>query len=215
MIGDKVNIKPKHTQAATAVLEMIGTVEPGTTFTVAGQSGAGKSETAHELGRLLEEAGLKAFVFAQDDYFLYPPKTNHNRRVDDIQWVGTQEVNTALLGEHLEHFKNARSRVLEKPLVVFDEDRITSEKVDLSPFNVAIAEGTYTTLLDNVDYKVFIARNYFDTLEDRKERGREKIDDFSEQIMKIEDAIISKHEALADFIIDKNFNVTRGERKKD
>ena len=52
MIGDKVHIKPKHTKAATAIVEMIqGDVGPGTTFTVAGQSGAGKSETAwHQRG---------------------------------------------------------------------------------------------------------------------------------------------------------------------
>jgi uridine kinase len=215
VIGDKLNIKPKHTKAATAVLDLIGTVAPGATFTVAGQSGAGKSETAAEIARLLEERGLKTFVFGQDDYFFYPPKTNHNRRVDDIEWVGTQEVNLPLLGEHLAHFKNAPNRVLEKPLVVFDEDRITTEKVDLSPFDVAIAEGTYTTLLDNVDYKVFIDRNYFDTLDDRRERGREKIDDFSEQIMKIEDGIISRHAALADFIVNKDFSVRRNERASD
>jgi len=215
VIGDKVNIKPKHTKAATAVVEMIGKVEPGTTFTVAGQSGAGKSETAHELGRLLEEAGLKAYVFAQDDYFFYPPKTNHNRRVDDIQWVGTQEVNLALLDEHLDHFKNSRGRVLEKPLVVFEEDRTTTEQVDLSPFDVAIAEGTYTTLLANADYKVFIDRNFIDTLDDRKERAREEIDDFSEQVMKIEDAIISKHIELADFVVNTDFTVRRVERTSD
>jgi len=210
MIGDKVNAKPKHAKAAKQIFDMVKDELTGRhAFTVAGQSGAGKSEVAQELAKLLDAAGHKTLVFQQDDYFVNPPKTNHNRRVDDIEWVGTNEVHIALLDEHLDTFKNSSTRVLEKPLVVFDEDRITTEKLDVSPFDVVIAEGTYTTLLKNADYRVFINRDYHDTKDDRKERGREKIDDFSEQIMKIEDAIISKHKSLADFVISKDFDVVR------
>ena len=208
MIGDKVNTKPKHDKAAGLIFAAIGDKLPdATTITVAGQSGAGKSEVAEALSRHLDAAGRRVLIFQQDDYFFYPPRTNHARRVEDITWVGTQEVNLKLLGEHLGVYKNTPTQVLEKPLVVFNEDRITTEKVDLSPFDVLIAEGTYTTLLSNVDYRIFIDRDYHDTKEDRLERAREKIDDFSEQIMKIEDRIISKHRALADIIVKKDFTV--------
>ena len=135
------------------------------------------------------------------------PRTNHNRRVDDINWVGTQEVNLKLLDEHMASFKDKLTVLLEKPLVIFKEDTITSERVDLSPFNVLIAEGTYTSLLTNIDYRVFIDRDYHDTMEDRRERGRETIDEFSEQVLKIEDRIISKHRSLAQFIVNKDFSV--------
>jgi len=208
MIGDKVNTKEKHTRAATAIYERIGEhIRAGTTFTVAGQSGAGKSEVAHELARLLDEAGLKTVVFQQDDYFFFPPKTNHNRRVDDIGWVGTQEVNLALLDEHMDAFKNSANRVLEKPLVIFEEDRMITENVDFTPFRAMIAEGTYTTLLKNADWRVFIDRDYYDTYEDRRERGREKLDEFSEKIMKIEDAIISRHKGRANIVVKKDFSI--------
>jgi uridine kinase len=209
MIGDKVRIQPHHTKAAR---EIYGAVKDElgagpTTFTVAGQSGAGKSEIAQELGKLLDADGRKTIIFQQDDYFFYPPKTNHNRRLADINWVGTKEVNIKLLDEHLALFKNSTTQILEKPLVVFEENRITSEKVDLSPFNVLIAEGTYTTLLKNADYHVFIDRDYYDTKKHREERGRDVIDSFSEEVLKIEDKIISKHKSLASFIVRKNFSV--------
>jgi uridine kinase len=214
MIGDRVNIKPKHDKAARMIFEAIGGRLPAsTTLTVAGQSGAGKSEIAEALSRLLDEAGRKVLIFQQDDYFFYPPRTNHSRRLDDIDWVGTQEVNLALLDEHLGCFKKSQTKVLEKPLVVFDEDRITTEKIDLSPFDALIAEGTYTTLLKNTDYRIFIDRDYHDTKEDRKERGRDVIDEFSERIMKIEDRIISKHRALANIIVKKDFTVELVEEK--
>jgi uridine kinase len=209
MIGDKVHTQPYHTKAAREIFEVVKD-ELGTgpvTFTVAGQSGAGKSEIAEELAKVLGEAGRKTIIFQQDDYFFYPPKTNHNRRLDDIEWVGTKEVNLKLLDEHLERFKNSNAQIIEKPLVIFKEDRITSEKVDLSPFKVLIAEGTYTTLLKNADYHVFIDRDYHDTEEHRKARGRDVVDEFSNKILKIEDRIISKHKSLASFIVRKDFSI--------
>ena len=209
MIGDKIHVQPQHTRAAEAIYavlkDRIG--DERVAVTVAGQSGAGKSEIAHELARLLDAGGHKTFVFQQDDYFVYPPKTNHNERVKNIEWVGTQEVRLDLMNQHLDAFKSGKHQLLEKPLVIFDEDRITSEKIDLSPFDVVIAEGTYTSLLGSADYHVFIDRDYYDTLAHRRERGRDKIDDFTNQILKIEDAIITKHKQYADFVVNKDYTV--------
>lgn len=209
MIGDKIHVQPHHTQAASQLFEAmkdkIG--EERVAITVAGQSGAGKSEIAHELARFFDGEGHKTFVFQQDDYFVYPPKTNHRQRLKDIDWVGTKEVNLKLMDEHVGAFKKNRPELLEKPLVIFDEDRITSEKVDLSPFGIAIAEGTYTSLIKNADYHVFIDRDYYDTLEHRKERGRDNIDEFTDRILKIEDRIITKHKQYADFVVRKDYTV--------
>jgi len=209
MIGDKIHVEPHHTQAAREIFELVKDRVGGgrVVFTVAGQSGAGKSEIAHELARFLDEHGHKTYVFQQDDYFVHPPKSNHNERLKDIEWVGTQEVHVKLLDEHVGSFKGEKSLMLEKPLVIFDEDRITTEKVDLSRFDIAIAEGTYTSLLKNADYHVFIDRDYYDTREHRLARGRDKIDEFTDSILKIEDGIITKHKEYADFIVRKDYSV--------
>ena len=209
MIGDKVHIEPHHTKAAEeifhAVKDRVGSDRVA--FTVAGQSGAGKSEIAAELARLFDGDGHKTFIFQQDDYFVYPPKTNHNQRLKDIGWVGTKEVKINLLDEHIAAFKSGKHPLLKKPLVIFDEDRLTEETVDLSPFDIVIAEGTYTSLLKNADYHVFIDRDYYDTKKHRLARGRDKIDEFSDEILKIEDKIITKHKQYADFIVRKNYSV--------
>jgi uridine kinase len=209
MIGDKIHVEPHHTKAAKEVFEAVKGTLGGdrVVFTVAGQSGAGKSEIAHELAGFLDGGGRKTVIFQQDDYFVYPPKTNHNQRLKDIGWVGTQEVRLKLLDEHAQAFKRGQNLMLEKPLVVFDEDRITSETIDLSPFDIMIVEGTYTSLLKNADYHVFIDRDYYDTREHRLARGRDKIDEFSDKILKIEDLIISKHKQLADFVVRKDYTV--------
>ena len=118
MIGDKIHVQPHHTSAAKAVFEILKDKIGGgrVAVTVAGQSGAGKSEIAHELARFLDGDGHKTFVFQQDDYFVHPPKSNHNERVKDIDWVGTQEVKLKLMNEHVEAFKGGKHELLEKPL---------------------------------------------------------------------------------------------------
>jgi uridine kinase len=209
MIGDKIHVQPHHTSAAKEIFEAVKDKlgEGRWTFTVAGQSGAGKSEIAHELARFLDEVGHKTYVFQQDDYFVYPPKTNHQERLKDIAWVGTQEVKLDLLDEHMSAFKKGEPAQLEKPLVIFDQDRITTETVDLSPFDLAIAEGTYTSLIESADYHVFIDRDYFDTKAHRLERGRDKIDEFTDEVLKIEDRVITQHKQYADFIVRKDYTV--------
>ena len=74
---------------------------------------------------------------------------------------------------------------------------------------VVIAEGTYTSLLKNVDAKVFIARNRVDTLAHRQKRnrGNEVGDPFIENVLKIEHKIIAGHKQLANFIITKDYDV--------
>ena len=179
-------------------------------ISVAGESGAGKSEIAASIAEELVHAGKPTYVFAQDDYFVYPPKTNAARREKDISWVGMQEVRLDLLNEHFATLRNGGS-IIEKPLVVFNKDRITTEKPDLGKFEVFIAEGTYTTALNNLDCRVFIDRDLNDTRTDRKKRAREKQDDFLEQILLIEHNIISSQKKDADIIIGKDYDAYRKE----
>ena len=72
------------------------------------------------------------------------------------------EVKLFKLDEEISAIRNGET-MIEKPLVIFGEDRITTETVDMSGYEVFIAEGTYTTALKNVDARVFIDRNLKDT----------------------------------------------------
>ena len=214
MEGDVLIINNFHRKAAKqAVAILLPEIEniPAKFFlTVAGESGAGKSEIAASIAAELEKAGKRCYVFAQDDYFVYPPKTNAAKRVEDIGWVGMQEVNLFMLDEEIAAIRNGASTI-KKPLVIFGEDRITTETVDLGDYDVYIAEGTYTTALNNVDARVFIDRNLKDTKKARAKRAREKQDDFLEQILSIEHRIISAQKKDADIIISKKYDAIKQE----
>ena len=214
MKGDILILDDNHrkaaNQAVTILLPEIAKANTKFVITVAGESGAGKSEIAASIAEKLKENGFEAFIFQQDDYFVYPPKTNAKQRKKDINWVGMQEVKLDLLDNELLQIK-AGEIIIGKPLVDFDADQIGKETVDFSKYKVLIAEGTYTTSLKQADMRIFIDRNIDDTKESRKKRAREKQNEFLEKILLIEHKIISKHKALADIIVTKDFDAVKKE----
>jgi uridine kinase len=210
MRGDILIIGKHHMQAAEEILDLMLPVirsNPGKfLFTVGGESGAGKSEISYALENLLETHGIAARIIQQDDYFVHPPKTNEQIRRKNISWVGTGEIRMDLLNENIREIINGKTEI-KKPLVIFAEDRIISEKISLTPFKVIIIDGTYTTLLEHIDCHIFIDRDKDDTREDRLKRNREQQNDYLEKILEIEHQIISRHKALANLIVDKEFKV--------
>ncbi len=210
MKGDIIIVEEHHYRAARKIIDRVLPeiqAKPGTyTMTVGGESGSGKSETAQAIAETLQEKGVRCGIYQQDDYFVHPPKTNDATRRQDIQWVGPQEVRLDLLDEHLKAALDGKAGV-KKPLVIYDEDKITQETMRLEGLEVVIAEGTYTTLLNNVDKRIFIARTRLETMETRKKRGREAMDPFIERVLEIEHKIISAHKEKADVIILSDYEV--------
>ena len=205
MIGDRLNITDYHRSAAASIFGMLKVkmldTEAPFVVTIAGESGSGKSETAAVLAELCEKAGDKTLLLQQDDYFIYPPKTNHRKRLEDISWVGPGEVKLDLIEENIEEIKIGKQKSIAKPLVNYDKDLITKETVSIKGIKIVIVDGTYTTTLKNADLKAFIDRDYRQTKKDRLKRSRDPAIDFLEEVLAIEHEIISGHKELADIII--------------
>ncbi|HSS65131.1 MAG TPA: hypothetical protein VLS27_11920 [Gammaproteobacteria bacterium] len=214
MRGDSIVVEEHHLKAAAGITKLLlPEIERHSgkyTITIAGESGSGKSETATALAGALEAAGKPCLILQQDDYFVYPPKTNDRARRADIGWVGPQEVHLDLLDAHLRSFRQG-DPVIQKPLVIYEADSITSERLDISGAEVAIAEGTYTTLLSSVDTRVFIDRDYEDTRAHRNKRRRNEaeLDPFIDKVLAIEHDIISAHKAKAQLVVNKDYSVER------
>jgi uridine kinase len=213
MKGDVLVLQEGHRRAAGVIVPQIldAIRRKGTryTITVAGESGSGKSETGKAIADELEKHGIRSVVLGQDDYFVLPPKSNDRQRRDDPQWLGPHvEVRLDLMEQNLLSAVQGKTEIV-KPLVDYDANTIQEETVALDGIGVLIAEGTYTSLLKHVDTRVFIARNWMDTLEDRqrRNRGTEVGDPFTEQVLSTEHKIIAGHKQLADFVITKDYEV--------
>ena len=84
MKGDIINLNDEHRQTASKIVEpLIDEIKKSKdlyVFSVAGESGAGKSISAAAIAEQLEQAGLLVKIFQQDDYFFLPPFTNDRKR---------------------------------------------------------------------------------------------------------------------------------------
>ncbi len=149
---------------------------------------------------------MSAVVLQQDDYYVLPPKSNDAARRANFAWIGTTEVRLNLLDQHLQQVRDGAATIV-KPLVIYDDNEITEERISLEGVQVVIAEGVYTSLCENVDRRVFIARNRLETMEHRAKRGREEFDPFIEEVLVKEHEIISQHRARADVVITRDYDV--------
>lgn len=199
-------IREHHTNIAKQLYDMLTKqIMDKYTISVGGESGAGKSEIAAELARILNDNGIETKVIQQDDYFVFPPRTNHRMRRTNIEQVGEYEVKLDFMEANLRSFKQG-DHYIYKPLVIYEEDRITTELLGVGSASVLIAEGTYTTRLNFVDRRVFIDRTYHDTEKERLERRRDEMEDFLTKVLEIEHRIISGHKGLAHIVIRKDFS---------
>lgn len=213
MRGDSIVIEAHHRKAAegiAAVLSRTLDAKAGRIgVTIAGESGSGKSETAAALAEVLAARGIGSVIFQQDDYFVYPPKTNDRARRADIGWVGPQEVKLDLMDQHMRAFLDGAASI-EKPLVDYEEDAVHTEVMEIGDARVAIAEGTYTTLLEAAAHRAFIDRDYRQTRKHREKRIRDasELDAFIDRVLEIEHEIISSHKLKADIIVNDDYSVS-------
>ena len=213
MKGDKLVLQDYHRRAATEIVShLIQDITKKKTryiITVAGESGSGKSETGKAIADELDKFGITSVLLGQDDYFVLPPRSNDAKRREDPEWLGPHvEVKLDVLEQNLVSAIQGEKEII-KPLVDYDSNTIEDEIIHLDGIKVLIAEGTYTSLLKHVDTRIFISRNWLDTLEHRqkRKRGNEVGDPFIEQVLSIEHKIIAGHKQLADILITKDFHV--------
>ena len=163
MKGDIIVLEEHHIAAAKEIVpEIVGKIRAKAAryiITVAGESGSGKSETGKAIADELGAVGINAVLIGQDDYFVLPPKSNDAQRREDPEWLGPHvEVRMDVLESNLKAAIDGADSFV-KPLIDYNANSVEDQIIDLTGVKVIVAEGTYTSLLKNVDTRVFIARN--------------------------------------------------------
>ncbi len=175
-------------------------------LSIAGESGSGKSTLAAAIKNVLRDIyDIPSIIIQMDDYFKLPPADNHNKRLSDLTHVGPHEVKLDLIDHHIEAIRRG-AKSITKPLVDFHQNTIESEVINCEHAEVFIIEGTYVSQLHNLDYRIYIDRNYKLTLEDRKARAREEITPFIQSVLQIEHQIILQDKELADLVVNSNYS---------
>jgi uridine kinase len=175
---------------------------------VAGESGSGKSTAAAQLAALLNARGIPSAFINQDNYFIRPPRTNHEFRLQDLANVGPHEVQLALIGEHIEAFRAGAT--VTAPAVNYPANRFDTETRDFAGLQVLIVEGTYVLMLDGLDVGVFLEATHRDTHERRMARNRDIWEPIIDTILDIEHRLIAPQAGRAHWLIDRDFHLRRG-----
>jgi len=176
-------------------------------ISIAGESGCGKTTLSRSFKEILEGAGLTTLLLHQDDYFKLPPKQNHNARVIDFSHIGPHEVRLSLLDEHVLKIKTGLTDNLPVPHMNWVADTEESKNISTSNVQVILVDGTYTTLLKHVDYKIFFNTTYLQTRKNRISRNRETVTDFIEKVLEKESEIIRSHKAMANVVINNKLEI--------
>lgn len=211
MVGDKINIRPEYFDTAKSIVQKLAAMgvlsKSRPVIGVSGESGSGKSVTAVCLQKALGDEHRTALILHLDDYFRLPPVSNHQKRKQDITWVGPQEVHMFSLQQHLDAFVDGSAAIV-RPVVMYKLNTILEETLALSGYDCLIVEGTYTFLLERLDALVFMDRTYLQTKEQRAARGRDVQEDFVEEVLAIEHTIIRKGRDEAHVIVNPDYSVS-------
>lgn len=211
--ADRYNLSPDSLERARRIIEILRSdfwLGGGARLVVgvAGESGSGKSVAASSLAHELTSAGYRANVLHQDDYFVRPPRTNHEFRLVDIDAnVGPQEVQLDLIADHIDAFR--LGRVVEGPLVDYPGNRFVTQTLDFSKSDVLVVEGTYVLQLSDLDVRIFCSATHEQTRERRKERARDVDDPIIDRILDLEHRLIAPQGDGADLVIDADFTLHR------
>ncbi len=178
-----------------------------TVIAVAGESGSGKSVTATDLAAVMNEAGIHTAIIHQDDYFVRPPRTNHEHRLTDLGSVGPQEVQMDVIAATMQAFRAGAT--VTAPVVDYEGNRFLTHSLDFSETQVLVVEGTYALLLKGWDIGIFLQATYADTASRRKARNRDIDDPFVDRVHEIEHRLIAPQALVADILLDREFTISK------
>ena len=206
MIGDVLLISEKHTRTASQITEIIKKRDfEKHVVAIAGESGTGKSEIAHELRRLLKKDGYMVKILHGDNYYkVLPTKRTEWREKHGSESIGENEYDWETLNRNIEDFRKGRESVLPfLDLYTNQEDRLITNFKDI---NLLILEGLYC-LRAQAELKVFIDLTYKETRKAQVLRGKEPQTKFRTKVLEREHQIIQSHRPLANLFITKDYNV--------
>ena len=212
MLGEKID-----TSKASKILidDLVKVISPVTKVSkpaiiaFCGESGSGKSVTAKATMQALVEKGLVVYLLQMDDYFRLPPQPTSELRQKSLLHVGPDEVDLQLLDQHIELIKLGH-RDFELREMHFKGNQLWMRANDIpKKLDILIVEGTYVSLLEHVDKRIFLQRTYEQTHIHRTARMREPQTELIEKVLKIEHGIVKEFVKMADYVINNKFELVK------
>src|SRR6056297_2444089 len=189
MLGDILLINDMHKEAAAnlcdIVLEQLDQKEDeGYRFIIgiSGESGSGKSELAHALGKALKEQHTRVKVIHTDNYYKIQPLLREEwRRNKGFDKIGIEEYDWVRIRKTIRDFREEQECVV--PCIDLIPEQVDKLITDFSKIDLLIIDGLYAIDAADVDMRVFIDLTYQETKINQIIRMKEDMNTFRLKIL--------------------------------
>ena len=216
MLGDILLINDMHKEAAQAIFEKLmegcGSKEERYRCIVgiSGESGSGKSELAHSLGKLLKENNVRVKVIHTDNYYKIQPLLREEwRRNKGFDKIGLEEYDWIKIKKTIRDFKEEQECMI--PCIDLIPEQVDKLITDFSKIDLLIIDGLYAINTPDIDMRVFIDLTYHETKINQIIRMKEALSDFRLGILEKEHQAVVSLKPMADLIVDKSYQVVTAE----
>lgn len=216
MLGDVLLINDMHKDAAQAIFEHV--IEDRNTkeeryryiVAIAGESGSGKSELAHALGKLLKDNNIRVKVVHTDNYYKIQPLLREEwRRNKGFDMIGHDEYDWIKIKKTIRDFKEEQECMI--PCIDLIPEQVDKLITDFSKIDLLIVDGLYAIKAPDIDMRVFIDLTYHETKINQIIRMKEAMSEFRMGILEKEHQAVVSLKASADLVVDKSYQVVTAE----
>lgn len=209
MLGDVLLINEGHKKAGQQILDALQGLEgEKIVLAISGESGSGKSEIAHIVGRGLKEQGTPAKILHVDNYYKIAPQDRKRWRLENgLENIGPDEYDWDLIREHMSAFRRDRGEVT-LPCIDLLTDQIDRLQTSFRGLKYMIIEGLYA-LKAEADLRILIDLTYQETKNMQRKRGKEDVNEYRWKVLEQEHRAVQSLRPLTDLLVTKDFNLKR------
>ena len=212
MLGDILLINDMHKEAAASICEIVlkDLEEKGERYRyivgISGESGSGKSELAHALGKALKENHIRVKVIHTDNYYKIQPLLREEwRRNKGFDRIGLDEYDWVKIRKTIRDFKEEQECMI--PCIDLIPEQVDKLLTDFSKIDLLIVDGLYAINAPDVDLSIFIDLTFHETKINQIIRMKEALSDFRMAILEREHQAVRSLMPKAQLIIDKSYSV--------
>lgn len=212
MLGDILLINDMHKEAAATICEIVmkDLETKGDRYRyivgISGESGSGKSELAHSLGKALKEQHIRVKVIHTDNYYKIQPLLREEwRRNKGFDRIGLDEYDWIKIRKTIRDFKEEQECMI--PCIDLIPEQVDKLLTDFSKIDLLIVDGLYAINAPDIDLRVFIDLTYHETKINQIIRMKEALSDFRMSILEHEHQAVRSLMPMAQLIIDKSYQV--------
>lgn len=212
MLGDILLINDIHKEAAAEIRKYVHTDlgKKGDRYRyiigISGESGSGKSELSHALGKQLKEDNIRVKVIHTDNYYKVQPLLREEwRRNKGFDKIGIDEYDWVKIRKTIRDFKEEQECMI--PCIDLIPEQVDKLITDFSKVDLLVVDGLYAIDAPEIDLRVFIDLTYQETKISQIMRMKEEMNDFRLHILEKEHQAVLSLRPKADLVVNKSYRV--------